>query len=406
MFRSIGLMSGTSMDGIDAALIETDGLSQIKELGGLSLSYDATFKILLKLAELAVRDCDGDLEKAKKYYPTIIQNYLTNNPSRYDVTQIKGSTFDQVIEQSTKLHVESVNNLLKQLKYNPKDIYIIGYHGQTLFHKPSKKITIQIGDGQLLANLTNINVVNDFRSNDVQNGGQGAPFAPLYHLALAIRDKTYPVAIVNCGGIANITIITGETDQDVIGFDTGPGNGLIDRLVKLKTNNTESMDKDGKYGTEGTVNNEILDILFKKGVLQNNQNYFDIKPPKSLDIGDLKSLEELEKISLQDACATLAAFTAESISRSLDFIDEENLPKNWILAGGGWNNPVILKELETRLENKIKAPINIKIAENSKYMEAQMFAYFAVRSVKGLPISVPNTTGVPKPLSGGCLYKP
>ena len=407
---SIGLMSGTSMDGIDAALIETNGKSQIKEFGGVSLNYNADFKILLKSAELAVRTCNGNLAEAKIYYPQAIEAYLTKELKKTDFAQFKGFTFDQVVEQSTNLHAEVVNNLLKKLNYNAKDIDIIGYHGQTLFHRPSEGITIQIGDGQLLAKKTNIKVINDFRSNDVKAGGQGAPFAPLYHLALAIRDNKYPIAIVNCGGIANVTFITGETYNDILGFDTGPGNGLIDRLVKQKTNNTEFMDQDGKYGKLGQVNLEILKLLFQKGVLQQQNNFFDINPPKSLDIDDLKLIEELKDISLPDACATLAAFTAESIAKSIDYLPKEVVPINWVLAGGGWNNPVILDQLTISLHNKIKSPLNIHLADainwNSKYMEAQIFAYLAVRSLLDLPISVPTTTKVPKPLSGGRLYTP
>ena len=406
---SIGLMSGTSMDGIDAALIETDGKSQIKELGGISLDYSADFKILLKSAELAVRTCNGDLEAAKRYYHDAIEDYVTKELHLTNFAKFQEFTFDQVIEQSTTLHAAIVHNLLKKLNYNPQNIDIIGYHGQTLFHRPTEKITIQIGDGQLLAKKTNINVINDFRSNDVKSGGQGAPFAPLYHQALAIRDKKYPIAIINCGGIANVTFITGETYNDVIGFDTGPGNGLIDRLVKQKTNNTEFMDLDGKYGKRGKINSEILNILFQKGVLQKDKNYFDINPPKSLDINDLNLIEELKMIPLADACATLAAFTAESIAQSIDYLPKEVLPTTWVLAGGGWNNPVIREQLTTRLQNKIKLPLKIVLADelnwNSKYMEAQIFAYLAVRSLQGLPISVPNTTRVPMPLSGGSLFK-
>ena len=168
------------------------------------------------------------------------------------------------------------------------------------------------------------------------------------------------------------------------------------------------MDLDGKYGKQGKINSEILNILFQKGVLQKDKNYFDINPPKSLDINDLNLIEELKMIPLADACATLAAFTAESIAQSIDYLSKEVLPTTWVLAGGGWNNPVIREQLTNRLQNKIKLPLKIVLADelnwNSKYMEAQIFAYLAVRSLQGLPISVPNTTRVPTPLSGGRLY--
>ena len=407
----IGLMSGTSMDGIDAGLIEISDEKSLKELGGISISYDLDFKKLLKSAELAVRENNGDVNKAKLEYTFFIKQYLSSIESAKDFDRVSNFTFDEVVEQSTKLHRTAVNKLLSQFSLKPGDIAAIGYHGQTLFHKPSNKITIQIGNGQLLADLTNITVINDFRSEDVENGGQGAPLAPLYHKALAIRDKKYPIAIVNCGGIANITFITGTTDNDVIGFDTGPGNGLIDKLVKLKTHHQEDMDENGKYGTKGTVKPEILKLLFENSVLRDGQNYFNIKPPKSLDIGDLILIEQLTtNISLSDACATLSAFTAECICKSVDYLPDRNLcPKTWVLAGGGWNNPVIFKELRARLK-KVQPDIEAVLADDigwsSQYMEAYIFAYLAYRKLNFLPTSLPKVTGVNHFIYGGIVYEP
>lgn len=421
---SIGLMSGTSMDGIDASLLRTDGNILIEERGFESLRYDQEFRILLKAAEYSVRSHSGDLIEAKNFYQKNIENYLVNELKMLPISisekmkelsrYFHGNenelvTFDQVVERSTRLHAQVVNQLLKKNNFKPEQIDVIGYHGQTLFHRPSVKITIQVGDGNLLAELTKITVVNDFRSRDVKSGGQGAPFAPLYHQALAVRDNTFPVAVVNCGGIANITVITGKTTHDVIGFDTGPGNGLVDRYIKQRTQGKEFMDVNGKYGSKGRVDEKVLHLLHEKSIIVDGNNYFKVTPPKSLDIGNLKLIPELDDLSLEDACATLEAFTADTIINSVEYFKDKS-PKYWVLAGGGWNNPVIFRELKERLEKKLGPDIRVMNADeagwNSQTMEAQIFAYLAVRSLQGVPISVPGTTRVPEPLSGGHAYLP
>jgi anhydro-N-acetylmuramic acid kinase len=417
---SIGLMSGTSMDGIDAALLNTDGKTAITELGNIFLPYPQEMRILLKAAENATREAGGDLARAQHAFPDILIEYLKNAlglPDSLIANKVKeiawyfhqqenlAVTFSQIVRRSTELHALAVDNLLKKTGHTPNQIDVIGYHGQTLLHRPSQKITIQVGDGKLLAELTGITTVNDFRSRDVAAGGQGAPFAPLYHQALALRDKKIPAAVINCGGIANITFIYGENTDEILGFDTGPGNGLIDRCVKQHTQGMEHMDFNGQYGMQGTVNNDIIAKLYQHAITQ--QDFFNRKPPKSLDIGDLYYLPELYLLPLPDACRTLAAFTADSIVNSLCAFGTVT-PKYIILAGGGWNNPVICNELARRLKQKISAPIEILTADevgwNSQAMEAQVFAYLAVRSLHKLPISVPATTFVSEPLSGGVIH--
>jgi anhydro-N-acetylmuramic acid kinase len=421
---SIGLMSGTSMDGINAALIKTNGKTNIDELAHRTLPYDVEIKLLLKAAEFATRRSAGDLLAAKNYFPNAIRDYLKTEFDFNDATitekleelnhyfhgeKTTVISFDHVIQRSTELHAEAVNALLKQADYAAKDIQVIGYHGQTLFHNPAAKITIQIGDGKLLAGLTGITTVNDFRSHDIAMGGQGAPFAPLYHHALALRDKKYPAAVVNCGGIANITIITDLHETHVVGFDTGPGNGLIDRHVRQRTQNREHMDTNGQYGSQGVVHADILKLLYEKSIILNDKNFFRMQPPKSLDIGDLQLIPELNTLSIEDACRTLEAFTADSIVNSIDFFNN-SVPTHWILCGGGWHNPVIKMELETRLARKINSPLRIMTADeagwNSEAMEAQIFAYLAVRSLHQMPISIPGTTRVPRPLTGGLIHQP
>lgn len=368
VLKSIGLMSGTSMDGIDAVLMETDGKKIIRSIATESIVYDDEFKLLLRDAELSVRN-------AKK-----------------NITSL------EVVNRSTELHAEVVKKLLKKANLSPKDIDVVGYHGQSLYHNPVEGITIQIGEGQLLANLTGIKVVNDFRSDDIRNGGQGAPLAPLYHQALALRDSYFPVAVVNCGGISNISIINGESENQVIGFDTGPGNVLIDRYIREKTNNQEFMDLDGKYGSKGIVQEEVLEKIISL-----IQPHLKSKSSKSLDSGDFHLIEGLDDLSVYDACATLEALTAKCIADSVDI----NAPKKWILAGGGWNNPVILKFLKQYLSEKLGS-VDIKSASeigwDNVYMEAEIFAYLAVRKLYNLPITIPNVTGARSASYGGAIY--
>jgi len=390
-FVAAGLMSGTSMDGIDGALIITDGEGFIKEIGSYSLEYNREFKSLLKDCEQSVKENAGNLSKAES----------TFNKKN------KSIKFKAVIDKSTALHFQVIQDLLKETGYRGKSIDLIGYHGQTLFHRPANGITIQVGNGQSLANQTGITVVYDFRSNDVKHGGQGAPFAPLYHRALAIQCSLAPTVVANCGGISNITIIDSE-EKDLYAFDCGPGNILIDRYVQLKTG--ETMDQDGIYGSSGKVNEVVLKALQQKSLrLEDGSNYLDKTPPKSLDVNDQKLIPELDALSLQDGCATLEAFTAECIVNSLDGLALP-IPKLWVLAGGGWNNKVITRELETRLRRKLGQDIRIqqadKVGLNSKALEAQIFAYLAVRALRELPLSLPGTTGVPKPLTGGRIIFP
>lgn len=378
MKLAIGLMSGTSMDGVDAALIRTDGKDFVEEIASVSIKYDEKTRQILKAAEAQIRTEKG--------------------------INFNASDYADVIYLSTIFHIEAVLKLLAKTGYSRLEIDVIGYHGQTMYHDPSNKISIIIGDGKTLSKATGITTINDFRSNDIAHGGKGAPFAPIYHLALAKRDHKIPLAVVNCGGIANITILNSNDPHDMIAYDTGPGNGLIDRLVQIRTNRKEHMDEDGKYGSKGKIHPELLEILYQKSIIMNGQNFFQLPPPKALDIGDMILPAELEDFSLEDACKTLEAFTADSIVKSIKLINKP-LPTKWVLAGGGWNNPVILSELQTRLNiigaTGIKAD---KIGWNSRALEAQIFAYLAVRSMKKLPLSFPNTTGVSMPLSGGIIH--
>lgn len=422
---TIGLMTGTSMDGIDAALIETNGETDIKEYAHAYYSYDSNLKLMLKAAQISANRHFGNLNIIKKnYYQDLISylkkelkissdkinNYLADLKIALKLDSTKAEiTFDKLITALTILHAQLVKTLLNQTNFKAENIDVIGFHGQTLFHSVAKKITIQIGDGKLLADMTGITVVNNFRSQDLALGGQGAPLAPLYHQALAVRDKMFPVVVVNCGGIANVTVITNSSEEGVMGFDTGPGNALIDRYITQKTQGKKTFDQDGKYGTKGKVCESVLKTLFEKSVILNGKNYFDQFPPKALDSGNMHLIPELDSLSFEDACRTLEEFTAETIVHSVKYFPKIKL-KNWVLVGGGWNNPVILESLKSKLIANLGADTLINKAENvgwnSQAMEAQLFAYLAVRSLKKMTISLPSITQIQKPSTGGNAHFP
>jgi anhydro-N-acetylmuramic acid kinase len=269
------------------------------------------------------------------------------------------------------------------------DIAYIGFHGQTVLHRPSDRRTWQIGDGAALACATGIPVVNEFRLADVAAGGQGAPFAPLYHLVLT-RNMEHPVAVVNIGGVANVTYV--GANGELIAFDTGPGNAALDDWAHLHTG--EAVDRDGKLARSGRVNEAVLARML-------DHPSFLRPPPKSLDRFDFP-MAAVERLSAADGAATLTAFTAAAIARANEHLPQA--PKAWIICGGGRHNPVLMAELRARLPGKVMTAE--EAGWRGDFLEAEAFAYLAVRSVRGLPLSLPSTTGVPYPMTGGRLHQP
>ncbi len=412
------------MDGVDAALIETDGLGVLNTLDHISCPYDMSAQYLFKAAEYAVRRHCGDIVAVKQHFEQDVYTYcgvdlrLDEESIEERCAQLKmylyaknkkTLVFDDVVALSTKVHGDAVLRLLEKLEYDAQDIDVVGYHGQTLFHRPEQGTSVIVGDGDILAHRLKIPVVYNFRAADIAAGGVGAPFAPLYHQALAVRDSVHPISVVNCGGISNVTVISGDDPLTLIAFDTGPGNALIDRLVRERTQGQESMDKDGQYGLQGKVHENIVEELFHTAVRKNKENYFDMPPPKCLDIGDIKLIPALDVLSLEDAAATLEAFTAEAIVRSLEFVSAP-LPDTWVTSGGGWNNPKIYNEFVTRLTAKLGPEITIQTVDaigwRTQALEAEIFAFLAVRHLSGFPASVPGTTGVLMPTVGGVLCMP
>ena len=350
---ALGLMSGTSLDGIDAALIRTDG-ETVESFGpSHTTPYDDAFRARLR--------------------ETVY--------GRGDILKLE--------HELTLRHAEAVKQLLKQAGMGARDVQVIGFHGQTVAHRPLEGITWQIGDGALLAEKTGIDVVCDFRRRDVAAGGQGAPLVPLYHAAL-VRDMELPVAVVNIGGIANVTWVGRSETLDLLAFDTGPGNVLLNEWVLKRTGG--DCDRDGKLALAGTANRPMLEALL-------GDAYFALTPPKSLDRNHF-ALESLASLSTEDGAATLTEFTAASIALAAAHFP---MPaKRWIICGGGGHNPALMRSLEQRLKNVVKSQ---SLGWSNDALEAQAFGFLAVRSLKGLPLSSPTTTGVVREVTGGACYR-
>jgi anhydro-N-acetylmuramic acid kinase len=284
-----------------------------------------------------------------------------------------------------------ISRLLEQAGVAPEAVGVVGFHGQTVLHEPEKGRTWQIGDGALLARLTGIDTVSDFRRADVAAGGQGAPFVPLFHQALVASHRPAlprPVGVLNIGGVANVTWV-GEGDEALVAFDTGPGNALIDDWMLRHT--SRPVDEDGRLAASGRVHERVLERLL-------DNSYFYMPAPKSLD-RDAFDVAPLAELSAADGAATLVAFTAAAIALARDILPEA--PQRWLVAGGGRHNPVLMEALASRLGVSV-APVG-SVGWNGDALEAQAFAYLAVRSLAGLPLSLPTTTGVARPMTGGRL---
>lgn len=349
---ALGLMSGTSLDGIDAALLWTDGRGAVRMGPFLSVPYEDSLRNALK----GVLGGIGPV--------------------------------DEVERTLTEAHALVVKQLLDRESIEPADVTVIGFHGHTILHRPRQGRTWQIGDGALLARLTGIDVVCDMRSNDVAHGGEGAPLVPLYHAALC-RTLEPPVAVLNLGGVGNLTWV-GEDADEPVAFDTGPGNALIDEWVERWTG--ERYDRNGALASTGAVD---FDCLMK--LLDNP--YFMEPPPKSLDRIDF-NLSALEGVNAADGAATLAAFTCAAVARAVRFLPAP--PKRWLVTGGGRHNPVLMAGLAEALGVPV-APVEAA-GWDGDAMEAQAFAYLAIRSLDGLPLTVPTTTGVGAPVTGGRYF--
>ncbi len=370
--RALGLMSGTSMDGIDVAALETDGETVAATGPSLSVPYEAAFR----------RRIEAALDTAK----SIVKR-----------EQRPGDLAD-LEREITLRHAQAVRDFLAAAPAPWRKLDVVGFHGQTILHRPHLGLTVQLGDGALLAQETGIAVVHDMRANDMKHGGQGAPLVPAYHAALARSlpaefAEEYPIVFVNIGGISNITYVPREGDP--IAFDTGPGNTLIDQWVAREGG--VPFDAGGAIASEGGVDHQVV-----RRYLDNK--FFEKSGPKSLDRNDF-TLDIARGLELADGARTLAAVSAEAILKSTDHLPE--IPALWIVCGGGRKNPHIVGDLRAGAE---KQNAKVIVAEDAKLdgdaTEAEAWAYLAVRSMKKLPLTFPTTTGCREPVTGGVLNKP
>ena len=348
--RAIGLMSGTSLDGIDVSIVTTDGLKVVEPGPAITVPYSPELRARLR----------GVLGGA--------------------------GPVAEVELALTEAHAEAVARFVAEQRVAAD---VIGFHGHTILHRPEKRRTWQIGDGALLARLTGIDVVCDFRSADVADGGEGAPLVPLFHAALAARlDK--PLAILNIGGVANVTWL-GADDDSILAFDTGPGNAPIDDWAMRHLG--RPVDRDGALARAGRVDAaRLADFLAHP--------YFARVPPKSLDRDDFAAFEDNE-LTAADGAATLTAMTAAAVVRATAHFPAP--VGQWLVAGGGRHNPALMDELARRLGSPV-APVEAA-GWDGDAIEAQAFAYLAARSLDGLPLSLPSTTGVSRPMTGGRLFR-
>ncbi len=373
MLQAIGMMSGTSLDGVDIAVISTDG-ERIAALGPRGYRPYA------------------EAERA------LLRQALSDAAQLRDRTARPGAlaAAERLV---TATHGEAVAGFLAEHGIAAD---IIGFHGQTVLHRPERGLTVQIGAGDELARLTGIPVAYDFRAADVAAGGQGAPLVPVFHRALAAGlDRPGPLMIVNIGGVANITYLgegadgQGADGADPIACDTGPGNALIDDFVRTRTG--AAFDAGGEAAAGGTVDEAWLARALA-------DPFFAMPPPKSLDRNAFAgSARDLHELSLADGAATLTAFTAAAIARIVPLLPQP--PQSVIVAGGGARNRTLMRMLGERL-----APATVETAEavgwSGDALEAQAFAFLAARHLRGLPITFPGTTGVPRALTGGVIAAP
>jgi anhydro-N-acetylmuramic acid kinase len=368
VLTAVGLMSGTSLDGVDVALIETDG-ERIARFGPTGYRpYAETERALLRqaLAEGARLDDrwrrPGILAEAEAFV--------------------------------TRVHAEAVEAFLDANGVERGDVAIVGFHGQTVLHDAQAGLTIQIGEGAALAARLGVPVAYDFRAADVAAGGQGAPIVPVFHRAIAgDLDRPGPLAVLNIGGVANVTYV--ENGKDPVACDTGPGNALIDDFMRARTG--RELDRDGDQGARG-----VVDEAFVARVLEHP--FFSGPCPKSLDRNAFAFPNiGLPSFSVADGAATLSALTAASVAGIVPQLPQP--PRAWIVAGGGAHNPTLIRMLTERL-----APASVETAQAVGWsidaLEAQAFAYLAVRTLRDLPITFPTTTGVAKAMSGGVVVKP
>ncbi len=370
IYTALGLMSGTSGDGVDTSVISSDGIDQYSEITNKFFAYDP--KIYENLHKLRSKILNSsDLKKEER-------------------------EINDLEREITLFHAKIVNKVLETVD---RKIDFLGFHGQTIYHNSLEKISKQIGDGNLLSQLTKKTVIYDFRQNDIKNGGEGAPLAPVFHRLIVKQKKIeLPVCVLNIGGIANITAIVEYDKNTFLSRDLGPGNCLIDEWIR---NNTKhKFDNNGEIAKRGKTNDLILNQALDNFDIRPNQNTL------SFDTKDF-SLGFVRGLNLEDGAATLTDFTGKIIGAGLlSFLSEAN-NRLWriLISGGGRKNSTLIERIKNKtLKNLVIQSID-EYGIDGDFVESQAFAYIAIRSFLKLPISFPSTTGCKEPVSGGIIVK-
>jgi len=370
IYTAMGLMSGTSGDGVDASVISSDGISDYNEVINKYFKYD------------------------QKMYENL--HNLRSKILKFDDLKKNENEINILEREITLFHAKIVNEILQ---LTDRKIDFLGFHGQTIYHNPLEKISKQIGDGKLLSQLTKKTVIYNFRQNDIENGGEGAPLAPLFHSLIVKKKKIeLPVCILNIGGIANVTLISQYDDDNLLSRDLGPGNCLIDEWVR--NNTKDQFDNNGDIAKKGKINKLILNQALDNFENRTNQSTL------SFDIKDF-SLGFVRGLSLEDGAATLTDFTGTVITQELlKFLSKEQ-DKSWkvLVCGGGSKNLTLLKKIQNQLPKNFSLQNINTFGVDGDYVESQAFAFLAIRSFLKLPISFPSTTGCKKPISGGIITK-
>ena len=370
IYTALGLMSGTSGDGVDASIISSDGIDKYSEI----------------------------LNKYFEYDPNIHENLhnLRGKISNIDDLKKNENEINRLEKEITLFHAKIVNEILKTTN---KEVDLIGFHGQTIYHNPLDKISKQIGDGNLLSQLSKKNVIYNFRQNDIKNGGEGAPLAPVFHRLIVKQKKIeLPVCILNIGGIANITTIKEFDNNNFLSRDLGPGNCLMDEWIRNNTKN--KFDYNGKIAKNGKINELILNQALDNFDKRTNQDTL------SFDTKDF-SLGFVRGLNLEDGAATLTDFTGRIIGAALfSFLSKER-DKLWkvLVCGGGRKNFTLMERIKNGTPKNLIIESIDDHGIDGDYVESQAFGYLAIRSFLKLPISFPDTTGCIKPSTGGILVK-
>ena len=370
IFTALGLMSGTSGDGVDASIISSDGNDQYHEI--LNKYYEYDQKIHKNIHNL----------KAK------IQKYDDLEKNKDEIKNLE--------KEITLFHAKIIDDILKKLG---QKIDLVGFHGQTIYHNSSEKISRQIGDGNLLSQIIKKTVIFNFRQNDIQNGGEGAPLTPIFHKLIVKKKKiTLPVCFLNIGGISNVTGIEDYNKNNFFSRDLGPGNCLIDEWIRNKTKN--KFDKDGKIALRGKPDELIINQALDNFDSKFNRNKL------SFDTNDF-SLGFVRGLNLDNGTATLTNFTGRIIANELSNFLSSKKKKSWtiLVCGGGRKNLTLIQTIKQIILKNLEIKKVDDYDIDGDYVESQAFAYLAIRSILSLPISFPTTTGCKKPVSGGIIVK-